>query len=198
MKRLPKILMTILCIVTLVLFSSSTCKADTDSVNSATASASGANLTVSGTASGYAVAITIKDSSGNTVDFMTVAVDSSGTYSATFTMTSSGSYTASVQGYDEAGAETSGTAKTTSAVTVIVPNTSSNNANEETSKESNEEETSTSTNEISGLEDTTTESVSDNSDNGDGASTGDNSLVYIYCMLLLACGVAVVLNKKFA
>lgn len=194
MKKIHKTLITILSIVTLVLFSSSICKAD-DIVTTAAVSSSGANLTVTGEATGYAVSISVLDSNNNVVDFMTVAISNSNTYTATFTMTSSGSYQASVLGYDPA---TNATAVVSDSITVTVPKSSSStNTDTDTNSESDEENTTT-TDDTTTSEDSSTESVINTSNSGSAASTSDNNNIYIYLSLMFAAFITLSFRKRIA
>ena len=166
------------------------------SINKPEVTANNSTLTVNGNATGaLAVAVTIKNANGDIVDFQTVSTDSTGDYVAIFTITTSGTYTATTSDYD------SNTSSTPSeAIQITVPKASSSvleqttqaetttqsfdiNAFTTTQPETTNEETTK-----DNITETVSQSISDEdnstSENGTGASTGDTNSFLLYIVLL--------------
>lgn len=149
------------------------------SINKPEVTANNSTLTVNGNATGaLAVAVTIKNANGDIVDFQTVSTDSTGDYVAIFTITTSGTYTATTSDYD------SNTSSTPSeAIQITVPKASSSVLEQTTQAETTNEETTK-----DNITETVSQSISDEdnstSENGTGASTGDTNSFLLYIVLL--------------
>lgn len=149
------------------------------SINKPEVTANNSTLTVNGNATGaLAVAVTIKNANGDIVDFQTVSTDSNGDYVAIFTITTSGTYTATTSDYD------SNTISTPSeAIQITVPKASSNILEQTTQAETTNAETTK-----DNITETVSQSISDEdnstSGNGTGASTGDTNSFLLYIVLL--------------
>ena len=149
------------------------------SINKPEVTANNSTLTVNGNATGaLAVAVTIKNANGDIVDFQTVSTDSTGDYVAIFTITTSGTYTATTSDYD------SNTSSTPSeAIQITVPKASSSVLEQTTQAETTNEETTK-----DNITETGSQSISDEdnstSENGTGASTGDTNSFLLYIVLL--------------
>lgn len=149
------------------------------SINKPEVTANNSTLTVNGNATGaLAVAVTIENANGDIVDFQTVSTDSNGDYVAIFTITTSGTYTATTSDYD------SNTISTPSeAIQITVPKASSSVLEQTTQAETTNEETTK-----DNITETVSQSISDEdnstSENGTGASTGDTNSFLLYIVLL--------------
>ncbi|WP_027437983.1 hypothetical protein [Lachnospira multipara] len=149
------------------------------SINKPEVTANNSTLTVNGNATGaLAVAVTIKNANEDIVDFQTVSTDSDGDYVAIFTITTSGTYTATTSDYD------SNTSSTPSeAIQITVPKASSSVLEQTTQAETTNEETTK-----DNITETVSQSISDEdnstSENGTGAGTGDTNSFLLYIVLL--------------
>lgn len=144
------------------------------SINKPEVTANNSTLTVNGNATGaLAVAVTIKNANGDIVDFQTVSTDSNGDYVAIFTMTTSGTYTATTSDYDSNAISTP-----SEAIQITVPKASSSILEETTQAETTKDN----------ITETVSQSISDEdnstSENGTGASTGDTNSFLLYIVLL--------------
>ncbi|WP_031556488.1 hypothetical protein [Lachnospira multipara] len=178
MKKYIQQLIIIACLITL-LIQPYKLKAAPSIINKPEVTANNSTLTVNGNATGaLAVAVTINNANGDIVDFQTVSTDSIGDYVAIFTITTSGTYTATTSDYD------SNTISTPSeAIQITVPKASSSVLEQTTQAETTNEETTK-----DNITETVSQSISDEdnstSENGTGASTGDTNSFLLYIVLL--------------
>lgn len=178
MKKNIQQLIIIACLIAL-LIQPYKLKAAPSIINKPEVTANNSTLTVNGNATGaLAVAVTIKNANGDIVDFQTVSTDSNGDYVAIFTITTSGTYTATTSDYD------SNTSSVPSeAIQITVPKASSSTLEQTTQAETTKEETTK-----DNITETVSQSISDEdnstSENGTGASTGDTNSFLLYIVLL--------------
>lgn len=149
------------------------------SINKPEVTANNSTLTVNGNATGaLAVAVTIKNANEDIVDFQTVSTDSNGDYVAIFTITTSGTYTATTSDYDS-----NAISIPSEAIQITVPKASSNILEQTTQAETTNTETTK-----DNITETVSQSISDEdnstSENGTGASTGDTNSFLLYIVLL--------------
>ena len=177
MKKYIQQLIIIACLITLLIQPYKLKAAP--SINKPEVTANNSTLTVNGNATGaLAVAVTIKNANEDIVDFQTVSTDSNGNYVAIFTITTSGTYTATTSDYD------SNTSSVPSeAIQITVPKASSSIPEQTTQAETTNEETTK-----DNITETVSQSISDEdnstSENGTGASTGDTNSFLLYIVLL--------------
>ena len=148
-------------------------------INKPEVTANNSTLTVNGNATGaLAVAVTIKNANEDIVDFQTVSTDSNGDYVAIFTITTSGTYTATTSDYDS-----NAISIPSEAIQITVPKASSNILEQTTQAETTNTETTK-----DNITETVSQSISDEdnstSENGTGASTGDTNSFLLYIVLL--------------
>lgn len=178
MKKYIQQLIIIACLIAL-LIQPYKLKAAPSIINKPEVTANNSTLTVNGNATGaLAVAVTIKNANGDIVDFQTVSTDSNGDYVAIFTITTSGTYTATTSDYD------SSTISTPSeTIQITVPKASSSVLEQTTQAETTNEETTK-----DNITETVSQSISDEdnstSENGTGAGTGDTNSFLLYIVLL--------------
>ena len=177
MKKYIQQLIIIACLITLLIQPYKLKAAP--SINKPEVTANNSTLTVNGNANGaLAVAVTIKNANEDIVDFQTVSTDSNGDYVAIFTITTSGTYTATTSDYDS-----NAISIPSEAIQITVPKASSNILEQTTQAETTNTETTK-----DNITETVSQSISDEdnstSENGTGASTGDTNSFLLYIVLL--------------